>query len=71
MKWYFPDGKNKYIDRAFTWMIFECLQPTDAQRYYDRVMDSKAVEKPRSEYVGVKLTKGWAEELLKYTPKSK
>ena len=67
VKWYFPPNV-KHVDRFFTWTIWEAVEPAKAQAYYDKVMDDKLAKKPKSNYVGLMLTRKWARELMQHQP---
>jgi hypothetical protein len=70
LKFYFPNNR-KHVDKWFTWVIWETLEPDAAKRHFNTVMDKRAIKVPCPNTVGVVLTKRWAKELSAFMPMSK
>ena len=52
IKSYFPPNL-KFVDKWFTWTIFEALEPQKAKTYYNKIMDSKTEVKGKTNAVAV------------------
>jgi hypothetical protein len=60
---YFPNDASS-VDRGFAWAIYETLEPTRAERYYQSVLDKKYSGRQEAERPKIGLSRKWLGLLL-------